>query len=160
DSPEALGMIEELLEDAERTSPPVIVIGSLSPEASARAVALGVAGFVPAPPHGAALALACEEAIAQSAGPTALGQPTLEELGARRDKALCRARVDRVPPQARDARIELGEGTEVMGALWGTIARVREIVTARSGGAVQFAAGQRGNSYWPSRHNDVARGDR
>ncbi len=34
----------------------------------------------------------------------------------------------------------LGEGTEVMSAMWGAIARVREVIVARTGGAVRFGS--------------------
>src|SRR6185503_13381722 len=36
------------------------------------------------------------------------------------------------------ARIELGEGSEVLAALWGAVARIRDLVTIQSSGAVRF----------------------
>lgn len=36
--------------------------------------------------------------------------------------------------------IPLGEGSEVLGALWGAASRIREVVTARTGGSVHFTS--------------------
>ena len=36
--------------------------------------------------------------------------------------------------------IPLGEGSEVLGALWGAASRIREVVTARTGGTVRFSS--------------------
>ena len=62
-----------------------------------------------------------------------LGEPTLEQLGDRLAEELKRALVDSVDAPARSCRVPLGEGTEVLGAMWGAIARVQEIVAAEDG---------------------------
>ena len=38
------------------------------------------------------------------------------------------------------ARVDLGAGSEVLAAVWGTVARVRDVVTVKSGGEVRFQA--------------------
>jgi CheY-like chemotaxis protein len=72
------------------------------------------------------------------------------------------ALVESVDRAARTVRVPLGEGTEVLGAIWGAIARVREVVAARTDGAVRFASkGPEGAiTLAPWLHPDVARGDR
>jgi CheY-like chemotaxis protein len=92
----------------------------------------------------------------------ALGEPTLEELGERLATEIREAIVGRADEAARRRRIDLGAGTEVLGAVWGAIARVRQVVTARSDGAIRFAGGPEG-ALTPAPllcEPDVARGDR
>jgi CheY-like chemotaxis protein len=67
-----------------------------------------------------------------------LGEPTLEQLGERLADEVRKALVESVDGTTRGVRVPLGEGTEVMSALWGAIARVREVVVARTGGNVRF----------------------
>jgi CheY-like chemotaxis protein len=67
-----------------------------------------------------------------------LGDPTVEQLGTRLADEVRLALVSAVDAQLRGQRIPLGEGTEVLGAIWGAIARVREVVTARTSGVVRF----------------------
>ena len=43
-----------------------------------------------------------------------------------------------VDPAARTSTVGFGEGTDVMSAVWGTVARLRELVTLRSDGNVRF----------------------
>ena len=57
-----------------------------------------------------------------------LGEPSLEQLADRLAEELRRALVDSVDAPARSMRVPLGEGTEVLGALWGAIARVQDRV--------------------------------
>ncbi len=67
-----------------------------------------------------------------------LGEPTLEQLAERLSQELKAALIESVDPTARFTRVPLGEGTEVLGALWGAIARVQEIVSQRTKGAIRF----------------------
>jgi len=67
----------------------------------------------------------------------AVGTPTLGAL-----RRLLAEELDRaMAPLGGDdnTEIPLGEGSEVLGALWGAASRIREVVTARTGGAVRFA---------------------
>lgn len=144
--------VEALLDDPLMESVPVVVVGSFgAPTAStaftasvpsaARFVALGVAKVLAKPISFEVLRMACEEALAQRQGRTVrvtLGEPTVEQLGERLADEVRNAIVQSVSQVARAHRVPLGEGSEVFGAMWGAIARVREIVTARTNGTVRF----------------------
>jgi CheY-like chemotaxis protein len=137
-------LVEALADDPLTEPVPIIALGKLETEQAARFVALGVARTLHAPFSGEALRSIVEEVVDQREGRTvriALGEPTVEQLGDRLADELRRALVESVDPKARGARVALGEGTEVMAALWGAIARVREVVTARTGGSVRFQTG-------------------
>ena len=91
-----------------------------------------------------------------------LGEPTLEQLAERLAQELKGALVDGVEPAARSRRVPLGEGTEVLGALWGAIARVQEIVAQKTGGAIRFAGGapEGAIALAPWLHQDLPGADR
>ncbi len=63
---------------------------------------------------------------------------------------------------ARNCKVPLGDGAEVIGAMWGAIARIREVVTARTDGVVRFSGqGPEGAiALAPWLNGDVARSDR
>lgn len=145
----ATELVEALLDDPLTEATPLVVVGSFTePGASARYVAMGVTKTLAKPTSRDTLRAICEEAVdprrGLSTAHVALGEPTLEELGDRLAAELREAIVGRADPAARNKRISLGEGTEVLGALWGAIARVREVVTARTDGHVRFSAGPDG----------------
>ncbi len=138
--------VEELIEalsDDPLTEPvPVIVVGTMTGEIASRFIALGVARTLIAPFSADALRSLCEEVVDQREGRTirmTLGEPTIEQLGERLAAEVHRALVDSVAVHSRGHRVSLGEGTEVMAAIWGAIARIREVVTARTNGEVRFA---------------------
>jgi len=142
--PSAGELVEALADDPLTEPVPVVVVGRLTKEAVSRFIALGVARTLTAPYSGDALRNICDEAIDQREGRTmklALGEPTVEQLGERLADEIRRAIVGAVDQQSRQKHVALGEGTEVMAAIWGAIARVREVVTTRTGGAVRFASG-------------------
>lgn len=67
----------------------------------------------------------------------AVGTPTLGAL-----RRLLAEELDRAMTSIEGddhVAIPLGEGSEVLGALWGAASRIREVVTARTGGAVRFS---------------------
>ena len=137
-------LVEALSDDPLTEPVPVLVVGTLTKEQASRFMALGVARVIHAPYSGEALRSVVEEVVDQREGRTvrvSLGEPTVEQLGDRLADELRRAIVEAVDPKTRSVRVSLGEGTEVMAALWGAISRVREVVTARTGGAVRFHAG-------------------
>ncbi|MBX3217981.1 MAG: response regulator [Labilithrix sp.] len=167
DLAEAAELAAALMDDPLTESVPIVVVGSfLEPGEAARYVAMGVAKTVSKPTSREILRGVCEETISPDRGAVTahavLGDPTLEELGDRLAAELREAIVGRADPSARGRRIPLGQGTEVLGAVWGAIARVREVVTSRSDGAVRFAGGPEGAlTPAPLLHEpDVARGDR
>lgn len=142
--PQAAELVEALADDPLTEPVPIVIVGKLGTESTARFIALGVARTLSLPYSGEALRNVCEEAIDQREGRTmrmSLGEPTIEQLGERLADEVRRAIVSSVDIQSRGKRVALGEGTEVMAAIWGAIARVREVVTTRTGGAVRFAGG-------------------
>lgn len=149
DLPASTELVESLMDDPLTETVPIIVIGSfLEASEAARFVAMGVAKTVGKPTSREALRAVCEETLSPDRGSVTahvtLGEPTLEELGNRLANEIREALVGRADPSARTRRIPLGQGTEVLGAVWGAIARVREVVTARSDGQVRFAGGPEG----------------
>ena len=166
DVPAALELVEALLDDPLTEAVPILVVGAFpSSEQAARFVALGVTKTIQKPISPESLRASCDDAIASREGRTvrlSLGEPTLEQLGERLANEVRQALVDSVDKAGRSVRVPLGEGTEVMGAIWGAIARVREVIAARTDGAVRF--GSRGPegafAMAPLLSADVARGDR
>ena len=149
DLPNAIDLVDALMDDPLTETVPIVVLGSFQEHGEAsRYVAMGVAKTVAKPMTKAALRQICEETLSPESGTltahAVLGEPTLEELADRLANEVREAIVGRADPSARTRRIQLGEGTEVLGAMWGAIARVREVVTARTEGAVRFAGGPEG----------------
>jgi DNA-binding response OmpR family regulator len=161
DLPRAPELVETLLDDPLTEPLPLVVVGTFrTAEASARFVALGVAKTLAKPVAPGALRRACDELLDARDGRTVritLGEPTLEQLADRLGDELKRALVESVDRPARSLRVPLGEGTEVLGALWGAIARVQEIVAAKTGGAVRFGgeAPEGAVALAPWLHDDV-----
>jgi PleD family two-component response regulator len=146
----ATELVEALMDDPTTETIPVIVVGSfLEPSEMSKFVALGVTRTVNKPTSREAIRTVCEESLVPLK-PTmpkvvTLGEPTLEQLGERLANEIKDALLGRMDRSALNKRIPLGEGTEVLGALWGAIARVREVVTARTDGQVQFTHGPAGS---------------
>jgi DNA-binding response OmpR family regulator len=138
----ASALVEALLEDPMTEPVPVVVVGTFrAPEEAARFIALGVAKTLSRPVAADMIRHACDEILDAREGRTVrmtLGEPTLEQLADRLSREFRAALVDGVDATARSCRVPLGEGTEVLGALWGAIARVQEIVSQRTKGAVRF----------------------
>ncbi|MEP7122306.1 MAG: response regulator [Byssovorax sp.] len=124
---------------------PIIVVGrwSRSEEASAY-VALGVARALSKPVSPEALRRAVVE-VAKTVGlqrepaRSPLGELSLDDLGARLADELRQGLEGAALAAGRGARFDLGEGSEVLAAVWGAVARIRDIVTIQSRGEVRFA---------------------
>jgi DNA-binding response OmpR family regulator len=163
----AAELVEALMDDPLTETVPIVVVGSfLEQSEAARYVAIGVAKTIKKPTSREALRAVCEETLSPDRGSltahAVLGEPTLEELGDRLAAELRDAIVSRADASARSRRIPLGQGTEVLGAVWGAIARVREVVTARTDGTIRFGGGPEG-ALTPAlllSEPDVARSDR
>ena len=142
DHAQSLAIVEALLDDPMTEPVPVIVVGTFrTPEEASRFIALGVAKTLAMPVGPDMVRHACEEVLDAREGRTVrmtLGEPTLEQLADRLSQELKAALIESVDPTARFLRVPLGEGTEVLGALWGAIARVQEIVSQRTKGAIRF----------------------
>ncbi|MEI7894926.1 MAG: response regulator, partial [Myxococcales bacterium] len=132
--------VERLLEDSDL---PVVAIASL-PDSShhARLLALGIHRLVPRLASPSSVVQACQEALEVRNDRTypmvPSREPTLEELGDLLASEVRRALVDDVPPASRHMTVPIESSTEVLGALWGAIARVQDVVRATSG--VRFRA--------------------
>lgn len=121
----------------------IIAIGTFDrPEAAATLVALGVARVLPKPVSPDTLKRSVVEVSRERAHPAPhsepIGDETIESLTDRLAQELRRGLVDAVKAQSRGLTVSFGEGTDVLAALWASVARVRELVTLRSGGAVRF----------------------
>ena len=166
DIPGAGDLVEALLDDPLTEPVPIVVLGSFAgPDDSARFVALGVSKALVKPATIDALRGACDEILDARDGRTmriTLGEPTLEQLADRLVEELRRALVDAVDKPVRGYRVPLGEGTEVVGALWGAIARIQEIVTQKTGGKILFGGGapEGAVALAPWLHHDLPGADR
>jgi CheY-like chemotaxis protein len=156
----------EALADDEVTEPvPLIVVGTFArPGDAERFVAMGASRTFEKPLIRGTLRRACERAIATREGKTErlpLGEPTMTELAERLSQEVKQALLADVDG-ARNCKVPLGDGAEVIGAMWGAIARIREVVTARTDGVVRFSGqGPEGAiALAPWLHGDVARSDR
>ena len=142
DGERSLELVEALLDDPMTEPVPMIVVGTFrAPEESSRFIALGVAKTLARPVGADMIRHACDEVLDAREGRTVrmtLGEPTLEQLAERLSQEFKAALIESVDRPARSVRVPLGEGTEVLGALWGAIARVQEIVTQRTKGAIRF----------------------
>ncbi|HVJ19088.1 MAG TPA: response regulator [Polyangiaceae bacterium] len=124
---------------------PLLVVGSFDTKESAQPfIELGVARILNRPVSPDGLWRAIDQLCDRSAAPTAerepLGQLTVAALAERIADELKRGLVDAVEGGAQATPVGFGEGADVMAAVWGAVARVRELVTLRSQGLVRFHA--------------------
>ncbi|WP_437277796.1 response regulator [Sorangium sp. So ce375] len=147
DMPGARGLAEALAADPLTDLVPVVAVGRFArPEDAAPYLALGAARALPKPASPDALRRAAAEAAASSVRSEAaraargpLGAVSLDELGARLAEELRRGLCDAADPRSRGSNVDLGDGAEVLAALWGAVARIRDLVTIRSQGGVRFS---------------------
>lgn len=134
----AAELVDALFDDTTTERVPVVVVGP--DDMLAHFVALGVCATLTTPASPSALLRACESAatrIGERTTRVSFGEPTLEQLVDRLAEEVRSALA--TDERARAVRVPLGDGAEVLGALWGAIARVRELVTARTDGRVRFS---------------------
>ena len=123
----------------------IVAVGTFDrPEAAADLVSLGVARVLPKPVSPEALKRSVLE-VAGERGPgpdrvEPIGDVTVEALAERLAQELRRGLVESLKPQGRGVTVALGDGTDVLAAAWSSVARIRELVTLRSGGEVRFEA--------------------
>ncbi|GMV16886.1 MAG: response regulator [Polyangiaceae bacterium] len=139
-------LIENLAHDPNLPSFPVIVVGSFEhPEAASGFVSLGAARVLPKPVGPDALWRAVLEACQHETGLRGprepIGDVTVDELAQRIAAEVRRGLVEGVEPASSAVSVPLGEGTDVLAAVWGAVARVRELLTMRSRGSVRFTSG-------------------
>ena len=141
DLPGAKGLIETLAKGSLTAATPVVAVGTWdSAEQAAPLLAFGVARVLCKPLSPAALRKACIDLASNPAVPAfeRIGQTTLEGLGQRLADELRRGLCDAVDDETRAHLVDLGAGTELVAALWGAIARIRELVSAKTEGRVRF----------------------
>jgi DNA-binding response OmpR family regulator/HPt (histidine-containing phosphotransfer) domain-containing protein len=122
---------------------PLIVIGEFtSAELATTFIGLGATRVLPKPVSPDVLRRTLFEV--QSQGNQALhvreplGELNVNQLVDRIALEMRRGLVESVDPASRSSSVAFGEGTDVMSAVWGTVARLRELVTLRSDGDVRF----------------------
>jgi DNA-binding response OmpR family regulator len=143
DLPGAKELVSKLTRDVVAQPLPIVVVGTWgSVEDGARWVAAGASRAMPKPvsPHG--LRKACVEL--GSAGPAPvqfapMGQATVEDLTARIVSEVKRGLEDAVVA-GKSTPVLLGDGSDILAAVWGALARVRDLMMIKSGGMVRFSA--------------------
>jgi len=135
--------VRKLLTDELIEPTPVIVVGGFTqPEMAAAFVELGVARVLPKPCSPDTLKRSIEELRERAARPRAvrepLGELSMNGLAERIAGEFKRGLVDALEATAPNTRVALGEGHDVLAAVWGAVARVRELVTLRSSGTLRF----------------------
>lgn len=137
-------LVETLLDDPLTEPVPIVVLGRFDcSEQESRYIALGVAKTLKKPASIETLQAACQEAVDQHRGKTikvTLGEPTVEQLADRLADELRRGLCGSLSDAGRSARVALGDGSDVLGAVKSAILRVQEVLSARTGGAVDYSA--------------------
>jgi len=142
DLPGARDLVDKLVGDPLTVPTPLIVVGTwASLEEGARFVAAGasLALAKPVSPHD--LRKACLELSSGAKEPAhhaPLGQTTVEQLTTLIIDEIKRGLADALV-QGRSTPIHLGDGSDILAAVWGAVARVRDLVMIKSGGAVRFS---------------------
>jgi DNA-binding response OmpR family regulator len=122
---------------------PIVVVGDFaSPELATTFIGLGATRVLPKPVSPDVLRRTVIE-LRDHGSPTVhsrepLGELNVSQLVDRLAIELRRGLVEAVDPAARSSTVGFGEGTDVMSAVWGTVARLRELVTVKSDGNVRF----------------------
>lgn len=142
DRPGARDLVAELARDPLVEPVPVVVVGTFDqPEAAAAFVELGAARVLLKPCSPDTLRRTVEELRDRASKPRAardpLGQVTIPALADRIAGEFKRGLVDALEG-SQAMRVSLGEGHDVLAAVWGAVARVRELVTLHSGGDLRF----------------------
>ena len=133
--------VEQLLNDLTQEPVPVIALGAFnSSEDAAELLVLGVTRAIAMPHDPADLRRACLDAAPQGHnGRQPVGETSMDGLGLRLAAELQRGLCDAVDDRARRRLIDYGNGAEILTTLWEAVARIRELVTSESAGAVRFS---------------------
>jgi DNA-binding response OmpR family regulator/HPt (histidine-containing phosphotransfer) domain-containing protein len=122
---------------------PIVVVGDFSsPEIATTFIGLGATRVVPKPVSPDLLRRTLLE-LRDHGSPSALarepfGELNVSQLVDRIALEIRRGLVEAVEPASRSSSVGFGEGTDVLSAVWGTVARLRELVTLKSDGNVRF----------------------
>lgn len=145
DQRHARELLENLAHDPLIEPFPVIVVGTFeSPESASSFVASGAARVLPKPVGPDTLRRAVLDVSQHETGLRGprepVGDVTVDDLAARVAAEIRRGLVEGAEPGCRGVTVPLGDGVDVLAAVWGAVARMRELVTMRSGGAVRFGS--------------------
>ena len=143
DLPGAPELVESLAKDPQVEPVPLLVVGEFaSPDAASAFIALGAARVLSKPLSVETLQRTVVELRALATEPRPgrdpLGELSVEALADRIASEVRRGLLEAVDPSARGTSVSFGDGADVMAAVWGAVARVRELTTLRSNGAVRF----------------------
>lgn len=136
-------LVELFVKDPVVEPIPIVVVGDFaSNELSTTFIGLGATRVLPKPVSPDLLRRTLLE-LRDHGSPTVhvrepLGELNVNQLVDRIALEIRRGLVESVDPSARSSSVGFGEGTDVMSAVWGTVARLRELVTLRSDGNVRF----------------------
>jgi DNA-binding response OmpR family regulator/HPt (histidine-containing phosphotransfer) domain-containing protein len=144
DLPGALELARQLSDDPMTEPVPLVVVGHFThSEQASRWIALGAARVLARPVSPRALQEACASVMhdaRRAPRPEPLGQLNLDQLADRLAEELRRGLCDAASAQARGVSVAIGDGHDMMAALWSSIVRIRELTTLRSGGDVRFSS--------------------
>lgn len=146
DIPGALELCKSIAEDRIIDPTPVIVMGSWLDPSEAQSFVLNKLFHTLEKPVSAQVLgqlIATTSRHPSSVGPHVnLGTLTLDELADRVGQQVRSGLVDNLKSDTRHTPIDLGDGTEVVAAVWSALARIRDVVTSQSKGAIHFEDGQ------------------
>jgi DNA-binding response OmpR family regulator len=141
DLPHAADLVGAVLDDPDTESTPIVVVSSFEQEADrAHYVALGVQVLVQKPASPEALRREADTLCARvdaSSPSDPIGDCSVEELAFRLAEEL-RRELCQTGAASRTDALAFGEGADVLGPFWGAIARIREVISARSNGAIRY----------------------
>lgn len=144
DHPDARVFLERLASDELAEPVNTIVVGDFNePEAMREYSALGASRILKKPCNPETLRRTIEELSEvarerQVSHARPLGDVTLPALTRRIQAEIERGLLEAAVAGGQGTHVALGEGTEVMAAVWGALTRVRELVTLHSKGQVRF----------------------
>jgi DNA-binding response OmpR family regulator len=143
DRPHARELVADLVKDPLVEPAPIVVVGTFDqPEAAASFVELGAARVLLKPCSPETLRRTVQELRDRASKPRPtrdpVGEVTVSALADRIAGEFRRGLVDALDGGAQATRVSLGEGHDVLAAVWGAVARVRELVTLHSEGSVRF----------------------
>jgi len=140
----AAALSQALAQDPIAESTPVIVVGTFARlDEASTFTARGAARTLTKPASPEALLRAVQSTTSQSEPSRmneSLGLVSVDELADRLAQQVKTGLLETIRPESRTIPVDLGRGTEVLAAVWSAIARVRELLTMRSDGAIRFAA--------------------
>ena len=143
DRPSARELVGDLVKDPLVEPAPIVVVGTFDqPEAAGSFVELGAARVLLKPCSPDTLRRTVQELRDRASKPRPtrdpVGEVTVSALADRIAGEFRRGLVDALDGGAQATRVSLGEGHDVLAAVWGAVARVRELVTLHSDGSVRF----------------------